>query len=132
MLDHFMRYRENRNSIYLQLFGRSPQTRILDLFLDNPGFEFSRPELIRELGMAKVTLYDVFPAIIQSEFVVKTRKVGNAELFKLNSKSENIKDLRSIIRRYSTLLSNLEPETPEDESFFAEGDEEKRILLAND
>ena len=102
-------YREGRTSIYFELFGRSPQTRLMDLFLDNPFFEFSRPELIEALGMAKVTIYNVLPSLVQSDMVVNTRKVGNAQLFRLNGQSEDVKALRSIIRNFSTKLSELEP-----------------------
>jgi len=104
------RYGKERNSIYLELFGRSPKTRLMDLFLDNPFFEFSRPELIKALGMAKVTLYNELPALVKSGMVVNTRKVGNAELFKLNTESEDVKALFSIIRNFSLKLSELEDE----------------------
>ncbi len=115
MLSDSDRYRENRASIYLDLFGRSPQTRIMDLFLDNPLFEFSRPEVIQSLGMAKVTLYNVFPSIVNSGMVINTRKVGNAELFKLNTDSEDVRSLYSIIRNFSTRIAELEQDETTEE-----------------
>ncbi|MBN2335616.1 hypothetical protein JXL21_08650 [Candidatus Bathyarchaeota archaeon] len=107
------RYRDGRDSIYLELFGRSPQTRIVDFFLDNPSFEFSRPEIIQALGMAKVTIYRVFPSIVKSGMVVNTRKVGNAELFKLNVESDDVRSLISIIRNFSAKIAELEDTEPE-------------------
>ena len=115
MLGESARYRVGRDSIYLELFGRSPQTRIMDFFLDNPAFEFSRPEIIRALGMAKVTIYDVFPSIVKSGMVINTRKVGNAELFKLNVKSDDVRALISIIRNFSAKIAELELEDTEPE-----------------
>ena len=115
MLSDSNRYRENRVSIYLDLFGRSPQTRIMDLFLDNSLFEFSRPEIIQALGMAKVTLYNVFPPIVTSGMVINTRKVGNTELFKLNTESEDVRSLYSIIRNFSTRIAELEQDVDETE-----------------
>ncbi len=56
-------YKENRESIFLTSFGRSPESRVIDLFLDNPLFDLSRKEIIEALGMAKVTLYRVLPLI---------------------------------------------------------------------
>ncbi len=128
MLADNNRYRENRDSIYLELFGRSPQTRILDLFLDNPAFEFSRPEITQSLGMAKVTLYEVFPLIVKSGLVVNTRKVGNAELFKLNRGSEDVRSLISIIRNVSAKTAELEPEN-NDTAPIETDKEEKELLL---
>jgi len=87
----------------------------MDFFLDNPAFEFSRPEIIQALGMAKVTIYNVFPSIVKSGMVINTRKVGNAELFKLNVKSDDVRALISIIRNFSTKIAELELEDTEPE-----------------
>jgi len=87
----------------------------MDLFLDNPLFEFSRPEVIQSLGMAKVTLYNVFPSIVNSGMVINTRKVGNAELFKLNTDSEDVRSLYSIIRNFSTRIAELEQDETTEE-----------------
>jgi hypothetical protein len=98
-------YRENRDSIFLNLLGRSPQSRIIDLFLDNPLYEFTKNEIIAALGMAKITLYNTLPIIEESDIIKITRKIGKANLYRLNSKSDNVKNLRSIIRNYSTALA---------------------------
>jgi hypothetical protein len=42
-------YGKDRHSVILRLFGKSPETRIIDLFLDNPLFEFTRNEIIESL-----------------------------------------------------------------------------------
>ncbi len=52
-------YGKDRRSVLLRLFGKSPETRIIDLFLDNPLFEFTRNEVIESLGMAKSTLFSL-------------------------------------------------------------------------
>ena len=45
-----VRYRDMGDSLLVRLFGSSPKARILDIFLANPFFDFSREELARELG----------------------------------------------------------------------------------
>ena len=99
------RYGAERESILLSLFGRSPQSRILDLFLDNPLYEFTKNEILAALGMAKVTLYRTLPDIVRSNVVVITRKIGKANLYRLNPGSEIVDYLRNIIRSYSTALA---------------------------
>lgn len=42
------------------MLGHSPKLRVLDFFLDNPLFDFSKSEIVRELGMRKQTLYKNF------------------------------------------------------------------------
>ena len=98
-------YREDRDSIFLNLFGRSPQSRILDLFLDNPLYEFTKNEIIEALGMAKITLYNTLPTIEESDIIKITRKIGKANLYRLNPESDNVKHLRYIIRNYSTAIA---------------------------
>ncbi len=111
------RYREGRNSILLNMFGRSPQTRIIDLFLDNIFFEFSRMEMIEILGMAKITIYKTIPMIEDSGIIVPSRKIGKTQLYRLNGDSSTVKHLREIIRDISfkmaeTVLEDIQAQDP--------------------
>jgi hypothetical protein len=101
-------YREDRNSIFLMTFGKSPQTRIIDLFLDNPFFEFTRLELVEALGMAKVTMYNTIPLIVQSGIVIPSRKIGRSQLYRLNGNSQIVRNLQNIIKEASLEIAELE------------------------
>lgn len=104
-------YREDRESVILTLFGQSPQTRILDLFMDNPLFEFTRNEIIEALGMAKTTLYGTLPGFEEAGVIVETRKIGKASLYRLNSESPVVQDLKGLIRRYAKTIAHSEAAT---------------------
>ena len=104
-------YRENRRSVILTLFGSSPQTRILDLFMDNPLFKFTRNEIIEALGMAKTTLYGTLPGLEESGVIVDTRQISKASLYRLNSDSPLVQDLRGLIRRYTKTIAQNETAT---------------------
>jgi len=93
-------YGKNRHSVILKLFGKSPETRIIDLFLDNPLFEFTRNEIVESLGMAKVTLFRVLPGLEDAGLIEETRKIGKASLYRLNGESPVVKSLRTTIRAY--------------------------------
>ena len=123
------RYGAERESIFLSLFGRSPQSRILDLFLDNPLYEFTKNEILAALGMAKVTLYGKLPGIVRSNVVVITRKIGKANLYRLNPESDIVAHLRYIIRSYSTALALQEAG---DEIPDLGDDAEKQVLVAKE
>ncbi|MBL7169193.1 hypothetical protein ISS40_11010 [Candidatus Bathyarchaeota archaeon] len=123
------RYGAERESIFLSLFGRSPQSRILDLFLDNPLYEFTKNEILLALGMAKVTLYSKLPDIERSNVVVITRKIGKANLYRLNPESDIVDHLRYIIRSYSTALALQEAD---DEIPVLGDDTEKQVLVAKE
>ena len=100
-------YREDRRSILLTLFGSNPQTRMLDLFMDNPLFEFTRSEVMESLGMAKITLSKTLPCLEASGVIVETRKIGKASLFRLNGDSEVVKDLERLIRSCAATLADV-------------------------
>jgi hypothetical protein len=103
-------YRDDRESILLALFGVSPKTRLLDLFMDNPLFEFTRNEMMETLGMAKVTLYGTLPDLEASGVIKETRKIGKASLYRLNGGSAVVKNLELLIRSYAMALGDVESE----------------------
>jgi len=107
-------YKENRESVILTLFGSSPKTRILDLFIDNPLFEFTKNEIIESLGMAKSTLYAVLPELEKEGIIEETRQIGKASLYRLNSESPVVHEFRNLIRAYvreSVKSNKIEDET---------------------
>ena len=97
---HSTLYGKDRHSVILKLFGKSPETRIIDLFLDNPLFEFTRNEIIESLGMAKVILFRVLPGLEGAGLIEETRKIDKASLYRLNGESPVVKSLRTTIRVY--------------------------------
>jgi len=101
-------YKEQRESVILTLFGSSPKTRILDLFLDNPLFEFTRNEIVEALGMAKTTLYSTLPGLEEARVIVETRQIGKASLYRLNNKSPVVQGLRDLIRSYARAITQNE------------------------
>ncbi len=131
-------YRESRDSIFLRIFGRSPQTRIIDMFLDNPFFDLSRMEMVEALGMAKVTMYKTIPMIEDSGVIVPSRKIGKTQLYRLNRDSAAVKHLRSVVRDISFKIAeseshSLEFETPaaEENELFLFTEKEKTLIVSN-
>jgi len=48
-----VRYKDLGETLFIKMFGYSPKLRILDIFLDNTYFDFSKSEVMRELRMNK-------------------------------------------------------------------------------
>lgn len=88
-------------SILLKTLGDSPKLRIIDFFLDNPLFDFTKKEVIEALGMGKQTFYKYFSNIEEYGIVTTSRKIGKAKLYKINQKHP----LVSMLREYETKLS---------------------------
>jgi len=134
-------YREGRDSILLRMFGKSPQTRIIDLFLDNPFFEFTRLEMVEVLGMAKITMYNTIPLIEQSGIIIPSRRVGRSQLYRLNGDSDTVKNLRGVIRGISFNIAESELEeldTSDQEentppfNLTVEEETSEKLLVSND
>jgi DNA-binding transcriptional ArsR family regulator len=84
-------YSEEHSSVFLKVFGASPQLRLLDFFLDNPNHDFSRKEIMGAIGMAKRTLYEYLPVLLEEGAVKVTRRIGRAGLYALNRESPIVK-----------------------------------------
>jgi len=100
------RYRDLGDSLLLKAFGNSPKLRIIDIFLTNPFFDFSKNELVRELGMSKQTLYKYFRDLEELGMVKATRRIGRATLYKINLENPMVK----MLNEYTTQLSLQEAE----------------------
>jgi hypothetical protein len=99
-------------SVFLKVFGRSPQMRLMDFFLDNPNHDFTRDEIMKAIGMAKRTLYEALPTLEKERVIKISRKIGRAELFQLNKDSPIVKHFRNIEEE---LLKNNIPQIKTDD-----------------
>ncbi len=89
-------YSTENESAFLRVFGSTPQLRIIDSYLDNPHFDFSREEIMGALGMAKRTLARHLPALRDSGLIEVSRRIGRAELYRLNPDSTLAARLREL------------------------------------
>ena len=88
-------------SLLLKTLGESPKLKIVDFFMDNPLFDFTKKEVIEALGMSKQTFYKYFEDIEKYDIVMVSRKIGKASLYKINLKHP----LVTMLRDYETKLS---------------------------
>jgi predicted AAA+ superfamily ATPase len=87
----------NDKTILVETFGNSPIIKIIDFFIDNPLFDYSKEELIKDLGISKVTFYKYFSILESNGIVEVTRKVGKAKMYKLNERSEVTKKIKELV-----------------------------------
>jgi len=105
-----VRYKDLRETLLIKMFGNSPKLRILDFFLDNPYFDFSKSEVIRELGMSKQTFYKYFKDLEDLGIVKPTRKIGRATLYRINKEHPLVKKMDEIINEVSLQIAEKEAE----------------------
>jgi len=103
-----VRYKDMGDSILLKAFGYSPKLRILDIFLANPYLDFSKEELVRELGMSKQTLYKNFKDLVELGVIKVSRKIGRAIMYRINREHPLVKKLDEIINEISLQIAEEE------------------------
>lgn len=79
---------------FRKIFGSST-AKILDHLIENKESDFSMTEIARESGISYRTIQREFPKLIELDFVRMTRKIGRAELYKINLENEVLRQLAS-------------------------------------
>jgi DNA-binding transcriptional ArsR family regulator len=95
-------------SIIIKTLGDSPKLRIVDFFLDNPMFDFTKKEVIEALGMSKQTFYKYFPELEEYEVVKVSRRIGKAKLYKINLEHPLVSMLREYEKKASMQIAQKE------------------------
>ncbi|MCX8205288.1 MAG: hypothetical protein N3H31_06530 [Candidatus Nezhaarchaeota archaeon] len=84
--------------------------RIIDFFLDNPLFDFTKKEVMEALGMSKRTFYKYFADIEKYGIVTPSRRISRATLYKINLKHPLVKMLREYEAQLSLQIAEREAE----------------------
>jgi predicted transcriptional regulator len=87
-----MSYKPNE-TLLLKYLGASPMLRIIDFFLDNPLSDYSKNEIVKNLGMGRVTFFKYWKELEKSGAVKVTRSVGRATMYQLARQNEVVRQL---------------------------------------
>ena|SRR3989344_6043018 len=83
---------EEKSSFRL-VFGDSPIVKVMDFFLDNREFDYSLTDIAKNADIGWSTLHGFWKELVTLGIVAKTRRIGRAELYKLNMGSPLVKKL---------------------------------------
>jgi len=82
------------SSLFIEAFGiKNPTLKVLDFFMDNEGFDYSKTEVMEGTDLSRATLFNVWPKLEALELLIVTRTVGRAKMYKLNKKNPVVKKL---------------------------------------
>ena len=70
--------------MFREIFGESPQTKILDFLADHPDYDYSISEIAKNSQVSRPTAYKIKDILIKKRFIIQTREQGNSPLYKLN------------------------------------------------
>ncbi len=87
-----MKQKENI-SVFLMLFGDTPQLRVLDFLIGFHFFDYPLTEIAKKSNVSYNSLKSFFDNFIESGIVIKTRKVGKSDYYQMNLKNPFVMDL---------------------------------------
>jgi len=87
-----MKKKEDK-STFLEYFGDTPQLRIFDFLIGNYFFDFPLTEIAKESNVSYNSLKILFPKLVSSGIMIKTRRIRKSDYYKLNIEHPFIKNL---------------------------------------
>lgn len=78
------------------LFGNSPLVKILDFFLENRFWDYTKTDIANHSGISRTQLYKVWSVILEGQLVKETRKIGATTLYQVNMDSPIMRRLEKL------------------------------------
>jgi len=80
-------------SVFVEYFGDYPLIRVLDFLILGRDMDYSMTEIARNSCVGWTAFSEIWPRLVEKGIVVFTRKIGNAQLFRLNAKNPWVAEL---------------------------------------
>ena len=72
-------------SLFVEFLGDYPLIRVLDFLIENRIFDYSKKDICKYADVSWNTLEDFWDGLEKNGLVTHTRKVGKANMYKLNT-----------------------------------------------
>ncbi len=80
-------------TIFAEVFGTNPITKVLDFLISFQLFDYPLTEIAKNSGVSYSTLQTFWGKLEKNYIVIKTRRVGKSDLYKLNTNNPAVKQL---------------------------------------
>ena len=80
-------------TIFVEVFGHNPIIKVLDFLITFQLFDYPLTEIAKNSGVSYSTLQTFWDKLEKNNIVIKTRKVGKSNLYKLNTKNPAVQQL---------------------------------------
>jgi hypothetical protein len=94
-------------TIFVEVFGNNPIIKVLDFLITFQLFDYPLTEIAKNSGVSYSTLQTFWGRLVASKIVIKTRRVGKSDLYKLNTKNPAV---RQLIKLDWNLIKGMEQE----------------------
>jgi len=80
-------------SIFVEIFGNNPVIKVLDFLITFQVFDYPMTEIAKNSGVSYSTLQTIWGGLVKNNIVIKTRRVGKSDLYKLNTRNPAVQQL---------------------------------------
>lgn len=80
-------------SIFIEVFGNNPIMKVIDFLISFQMFDYPLTEIAKNSEVSYSTLQTFWEKLERNNIVIKTRRIGKSNLYKLNTKNSAVKQL---------------------------------------
>jgi len=85
--------KNKQETVFVEVFGSNPIMKVLDFLITFQLFDYPLTEIARNSGVSYSTLLTFWAKLARNNIVIKTRRVGKSDLYKLNTNNPAVKQL---------------------------------------
>jgi len=93
-------------SLFVEFFGDYPIIRVLDFLVENEIFDYTKKEIAKNSEVSWNTLETFWDKLVEKEIILRTRKIGKSEMFKLNTENPVVQKLIELDKKL--MMSSVE------------------------
>ena len=82
-----------QETVFIEVFGSNPITKVIDFLITFQLFDYPLTEIAKNSGVSYSTLQTFWGNLEKNNIVIKTRRIGKSNLYKLNTKNPAVQQL---------------------------------------
>jgi transposase len=94
--------------MFKDIFGDSPQTKIMDFLADHPNFDYSISEIAKNSCVSRPTAYKIKDILLKKGLIVLSRELGGSPLYKLNPENKIVQVILKFDFEIATKIADIE------------------------
>jgi len=98
--------------MFKDIFGNSPQTKVLDFLADHPDFDYSISEIAKNSQVSRPTVYKIKDTLLKKGLIIQTREQGGSPLYKLNIENKIVQVILKFDFEIAKKLADMESQEP--------------------
>ena len=95
-------------TLFVEFLGDTPKIRVLDMLITGRELEYSISDIAEQSGIGRATFYRMMEDLLKNKTIIKTKRFGNIQLYKLNLNSEFVKGLVNLYDKIIKTVSEKE------------------------